>query len=245
MFVSATTLQTDKITTHVPILDWLLEGGLLTGLLTVIHSNQGARSLKPLLIRFLEHHLATGAVVIDAANQFPAIELAKRARQQGQNPLDTLSRIQILRPFNYHQVGLSVKLLESVVADHPSRTLLILGLPDIYQTAEAAQNLEYDRRKPTFALLELNQAVRQILNLTMKYNLVTVVTASKAPNSSYKPLGGSFLRASAGIIIHIRKDASRTQYILDKHPFLPPRIFSKPHHARLKTLTHILRDRTG
>ncbi|MHA2232654.1 MAG: hypothetical protein ACXAB4_09200, partial [Candidatus Hodarchaeales archaeon] len=127
--VPATTLDTTRIATHIPVLDRLLDGGLLPGLLTVIHSNNGARSLKSLIIRLLKQS-REGAVVIDATNQFPAISLARWARQQRKKPQEVLSKFKVLRPFNYHQcTEAALKYLEIEVQNHPSRLLVVLGCP--------------------------------------------------------------------------------------------------------------------
>lgn len=225
--VPATTLDTTRIATHIPVLDRLLDGGLLPGLLTVIHSNYGARSLKNLIIRLLKQ-CCDGAVVIDASNQFPAISLARWARQKRKKPHEVLSKFKVLRPFNYHQcTEAALKYLEIEVQNHPSRLLVVLGCPDIYLSDEAAKNLSYDQRKPTFALLELHQTLRTIQSVTMKYGLGTILTTGRALNSRDKPLGGPFLRASAGIVIRVKQEGIQTDYILDKHPFLPPREISQ------------------
>ncbi|MFQ5979869.1 MAG: hypothetical protein ACE5OZ_17195 [Candidatus Heimdallarchaeota archaeon] len=231
--VSATTLYpTAKIATHVSVLDRLLDGGLLPGLLTVIHSNHGARSLKNLIIRLLKQG-REGAVIIDATNQFPAIQLARWARQQRKKPQAVLSKFKILRPFNYHQcTEAALKYLEKEVQNHPSQLLLILGCPDIYLSDEAAKNLSYDQRTPTFALLELHQALRTIQSVTMKYGLGTILTTGRAPGSLDKPLGGPFLRASAGIIIRVEQVGIDVEYTLDKHPFLASRKIAQKKQAR-------------
>ncbi len=236
--VPATTLHTAKMPTRVPILDRLLDGGLLPGLLTIIHSNHGAHSLKNLIGRLLEEYAHEGAVVIDGTNQFPAIRLARWARQQRKKPQEVLSKFKVLRPFNYHQcTEAATKYLETEVQNHPSRLLLVLGCPDIYLSDEAAKNLSYDQREATFALLELHQALRTIQSLTMKYGLCTIITAG----SIYRhPLGGPYLRTSAGVVIRCHQGASHWEYTLDQHPFLPPRSISQPLISKKTTRSSLL-----
>ena len=224
-------------------LDALLsEPFLLAGCLTLLHGpDKPSRAyIIQLFISLMLKYYTQGVVFIDCTNVFPAYELIEAAI--GKYPLIDpqlpIRAIQLSRSFNYHQATETIKEnLEPLLRDGfnynvtnalaeiqqtnfvKPKIVIVAGLPDLYLNQESAQYLSYDDRPPWWSIFELQEAIGHLRSLTLKYNCITLISASTAPKSKTKSLGGKYLNQSAAIIIKLATEGMAIYGELVKHPF--------------------------
>lgn len=218
-FISAGELH--KQNTFLPTgtdLDNLIQG-LPQGMITLIHSPQGPRIFRNFLQTILFRHYALNPLVIDATNSLPVHALVNHARKKRIPHKTILERIRICRTFAFHQVNSAIQGLDHALKEKPTSLVIILGLPSQYLSHEASQYLSYDDRSPTFSILELMKALGFLKSLVLSQNLFALVTTARSPLSFTKPLGGSFVRHSAGVIIHLERIGEELVWTLQEHPF--------------------------
>ena len=171
-----------------------------------------------LTVTLLTNNPSVDLAFVDGANLFPYFEISHEARKQGLDPLGILDRIQLSRAFNYHQMTeiLYTKLPQLIDTNPRVRIALVPQISSLYLSKEALQYLEYDKLTSTSSILELTQAIGKLKSLSLQYDLVGITTAEKAPHSSYKALGGTFLSHSATDIIQVAvaPDSNRQNYTL-------------------------------
>lgn len=233
-------------------LDLLLgEPFLLQRTPTLIHTADkvGNTYIRQLMIQLILHYYNEGVVFIDCTNVFPVTEVLEATEEQMPDidPQLPLRAVQVARAFNYHQA--TEVLTEALPRlceegfrfttephywldpffDPPTRHIatprlvIVAGLPDLYLSQEATQYLGYDGRSEWYSILELQKAVGALKALAMRHNFVPIITASTAPKSYVKALGGSYLTHSAGVVASVRREGRALYGHLLKHPFSPPR----------------------
>jgi hypothetical protein len=142
---------------------------------------------------------------VDGANIFPYFEISVESKSRGIDPFLILDRIQLSRAFNYHQVTeILTKQLPKLIEEKPEiRFVLIPQISSLHLSEEAAQYLTYDKQPVIASLFELTSALGVLKQLSMRYDLVGIVTAANAPYSKQKALGGTYLAHTATTIIHV------------------------------------------
>ncbi|MFX0095877.1 MAG: hypothetical protein ACFFBD_29330 [Candidatus Hodarchaeota archaeon] len=212
-------------------LDELMPKGVPAGSLALIQGNIPHKLLRSLVthlvVGLLTTHPAFDIAFVDGANLFPYYEIAEECRRRGKNPLNLLGKISLARAFNFHQMTeILINNIPQLLDENP-RVCIIL-VPQIsshYFSKEAIQYLQYDNLTiGESSLLELNQAMGKLKSLILKNGLLGIMTASSAPFSHQKPLGGTYLTHSACPIIRVaavrssvRKDHSLV-FTLQKDP---------------------------
>lgn len=228
-------------------LDFLLpEPYLLTGCLTIVHmSDKPSRTFAiQFFIQLILKYYKQGVVFIDCTNIFPAYELIEATLENDPSidPQLPIRAVQLSRSFNYHQTTETVKeqlepllrdgfnyKLTNEFSDEPEivfvkpKIVIVAGLPDLYLNKESAQYLEYDNRPAWWSIFELQETIGYLRSLTLKYNCITIISASTDPLSKIKPLGGRYLGHSASIIIKIATEGMALYGHLIKHPFVAPK----------------------
>jgi hypothetical protein len=203
-------------------LDDLLGGGLLPGLITVLHSSKGPKQFRPFLTHFLLQHYGRHPIIIDTVNQLPILQLVQ-ATDRRRHHSQILRKLHIARAFNYHQITEAITVhLRTEIQQTGSSIIILLGLAEQYLSDEAAQNLQYDRREPLFALNELAEALGVLKSLVLEHQLYCVVLTSLATRSHTKTLGGRFLGHCAGVIVQQREEQGETVWKLVEHPSRKP-----------------------
>ena len=96
-------------------------------------------------------------------------------------------------------------------------------MPDLYLNYESSQYLGYDGRPEWFSIFELQQTLGFLKSLALKYNLIPIITASTAPLSKLKPLGGSYLTHSSSSLIKLSSEGNGLYGEIIKHPFQKPK----------------------
>ncbi len=234
--------QVTKIPTFTSLDLLLQEPFLLSGALTLVHTSDkaGRGFIIQLFISLMLKYYEQGVIFIDCTNIFPAYEIIEATIEKKPliDPQLPIRAVQLSRSFNYHQTTETIKeQLEPLLRDGftynttnefsqiqetkfvKPKIIIVAGLPDLYLNAESAQYLEYDNRPSWWSILELQEAIGHLRSLTMKYNCVTVISASSDPLSKVKSLGGKYINQSSTVIIKLKTEGLALYGELIKHPF--------------------------
>ncbi|MHA1972594.1 MAG: hypothetical protein ACTSW1_06365 [Candidatus Hodarchaeales archaeon] len=180
------------------------------GSITLFHGELSNREVRRLITRLVvsiivKNKMNLRMAFVDGANVFPFFEIGEKARKKRLDPLFVLDRIHLARAFNYHQVTeIITKQLPKLVEEKQINVVMIPQVSSQFLSDEAKQYLQYDRRHVTSSLTELTQALGVLKSLALRYNLVSIMTASTAPNSKVKALGGTYLAHICSSIVQVK-----------------------------------------
>ncbi|MHA1227796.1 MAG: hypothetical protein ACTSPV_13700 [Candidatus Hodarchaeales archaeon] len=183
---------------------------LYPGSITLFHGNFSNKTIRSLITQMVVSIIVSNTLTlrmafIDGANIFPFFEIGGKARKRKIDPLLVLDRIQLARAFNYHQVTeIITRQLPELIRKKQINMVMIPQISSQFLSDEAKQYLQYDRRPVTSSLTELTQALGVLKSLALRYNLVVIMTASTAPNSKSKALGGTYLAHICSSIVHVQ-----------------------------------------
>ncbi len=222
-FETADQLIRRTVSTGIPMLDELLDGGLEYGL---VHLFYGDRKLHRDILKIAVHSqlpyerggMESPCIIIDSTNMIDIDVMTDHALELGLEPEKVMDRIFITRAFNSSQTyDLVMNQLEQFFEQVPARLLIVTGLPNLYleegMTGEKLQQLAHmSTRLKTF---------------TLSRGIVTVITAPITDKSSSTPAGGRALTSNAQIHIQVIESRAHVKYTLRKHPSSPVRHASK------------------
>ncbi|WP_455141734.1 hypothetical protein [Candidatus Hodarchaeum mangrovi] len=236
----------------IPSLDALTR--LYPGSVVLFQGDLSTSGFRTLVTRLTLSLLLTNShsqmAFIDGANLFPFFEIGEGARRHQTDPLLVLDRIQLARAFNFHQV---TEIITNHLPDLIRRKQInIIMIPQIsahYLSKEALQYQEYDKRPATSSLTELNASLGVLKSLALQYDLVIIMTATNAPQSRYKALGGTYLAHSVTNIIRVDHSAPNRKEVqfsfeLLKDPERPVsqvEVVDPLEERQLMSLTHFWR----
>ena len=198
----------------IPSLDTLIR--LYPGSILLFQGNLSTSGFRALVTRLTVSLLLTNShsqmAFIDGANLFPFFEISESARHHQTDPLLLLDRIQLARAFNFHQVTeIITSYLPNLIRQKQINIIMIPQISAHYLSKEALQYQEYDKRPATSSLTELTASLGVLKSLALQYDLVIIMTATSAPQSRYKALGGTYLAHSATNIIRVDHSAPNRQ----------------------------------
>ncbi len=205
--------------TDIREIDELLGGGFEQGLFYLLY---GDGDVHQLLLRLAvraqlpKTHggLNTPVVMIDGANRFNPYTIAHVATECGLSSVKVLENINIVRAFNQTMMNETIReKLEEIVTRLKAKVILITGLAT-HMIAEVQDKSE---------IKTLTHEAVTIRNIAMKNNTIAIVSTPLAPNSEWKPSGGTALQHAAQVHIAVRTQKKRTVYYLMKHPSIPQR----------------------
>ncbi|MFX1535046.1 MAG: hypothetical protein ACFFDI_12545 [Promethearchaeota archaeon] len=252
-FISAWDLrQQQRFKFGLPSLDKLIGDGVPAGCLALIQGELPRSVLRSLITKLTVGLLLVNSkfniAFVDGANLFPYYEISIEVRKRGYDPLAILDRIQLARAFNFHQITevLINNLPRLIRNNHAIRIIMVPQISSHYFSKEALQYLQYDNLSvEASSLLELTQSVGILKSLVLQYNLLGIMTASSAPHSCHKPLGGTYLAHSACPIIRaeVTPNSTREDYslifTLQKDLSKPAMQVSLPNELKKQKKQHI------
>ncbi|MBN2230535.1 MAG: hypothetical protein JW779_13185 [Candidatus Thorarchaeota archaeon] len=203
--------------TGVIALDTLLQGGYEQGL---VHLFYGAPSFQEDLLRAAvwaqvsksRGGLESPVIMIDSSNMIDTTRLTEYAFEYELEIESVMDHIFISRAFNSSQTyDLLTNHLEEFLERIPARMLLVPGLPDLFV------NEGLDSTKTQ----QLTHLASLLMAITMRYNLVTLVSTKAINTREQFPAVGRSLASNAQIHILIEQTPMRVLYTLTKHPSLP------------------------
>lgn len=239
--------QQSNLLTNTKLDKLLQSSGLLAGCLNILYTNFSAGKVffTELMMNLMLKFHSKGIIFIDCLNSFPAYELVKATTFNSSfhdyDPHLVLKNIQLSRSFNYHQAneiitkhlieifqeGIPIITLnsdgEKNIKKKMPRLIIVNGLADLFLSKESADYSRQDNRPEWWPIHELQNTVGKLKAIAIEYQCIVLITGSLAPKSTKKPLGGTYFRHSAGILIHLRKMENRLVADLIKHPFLAPK----------------------
>jgi RecA/RadA recombinase len=158
--------------------------------------------------------LNSSVVLIDGANRFNPYTVAHIAAEYGLSSVKVLENINIVRAFNQTMMNETIQeKLAMIVARVKAKVVLITGL---------ATHLIAERQHESEIKTLTHEAVT-IRNIAMKHNAMVIASTPLAPNSEWKPSGGTALQHAAQVHIAAKTHKKRITYYLMKHPSIPQR----------------------
>jgi RecA/RadA recombinase len=222
-FITADKLVRARVEMGIRHIDVMLGGGLEAG---IMHLFYGDRCLHEDLLRFAvkaqmaseKGGLASPVIIIDSANVIKIDRLANYALEMEEEPEKVLDRIYISRAFNSSQTyDLIMHQIDDFFSRIPARTLLVTGLPELYlQEGIDGQGLQ-----------EIGHMASKLKNLTIRRELITLVSTPSAEGRLTTPAGGNALASAAQVHIMVEEHKSYVMYTLAKHPQYPVRRVKK------------------
>lgn len=210
--------------TGIPTLDRLLDGGYETGLVYLFYGN---KQINNDLLRSAVHSqlpvakggFSSPSIVIDSSNIVDIVRLRDYAFEFGLEPESVMDVIYISRAFNASQTfDLVINHLDGFIESIPAKLLILPGLVDLF--IQEGLNSEMMR--------QITHMAARINAVTMKYDLVTLVSTGEPVNHKKNPPVGKALASAAQVHIFVEQTPMRIVYHLAKHPSLPSRIESQP-----------------
>lgn len=242
-FQTADRLVRRSMKTGVRPLDTVLAGGLEFGL---VHLLYGDSVLHRDVLRTAVHAqlppgrggAGTTTVIIDSANIIDTAEITDMAFEEEMEPEDVMDRIYVSRAFNSAQTyELVMNRAEEYLDMVSARLLIVAGLPQLYiqegMTGEGAQ--------------EMAHMATKLMTMTLRRQVITVVTAPRSEKGKHLPAGGTALASCAQVHVHIEESRAYIHYTLTKHPQYPVRrasVMKTPVFRTALPLTYFL-DRGG
>ncbi|MHA1917250.1 MAG: hypothetical protein ACTSUV_02925 [Candidatus Ranarchaeia archaeon] len=211
--------NTPKLKTNITEFNELLGGGFEKGLFYLIY---GERFITKLLISLLVNAqlpntyggINTSVVMIDGENSFNPYSIAHLAAEKGLSPTKALENIQIVRVFNQVMMEETIlKNLSEIVEKKKSKLILVTGLA----THLLAEGYKIKDAK------KMTQEAITLRNIAMRNNAIVVASTPKAPNSDWKPSGGTALQHTAQVHVAVVRRKNLTEFFLMKHPSIPNR----------------------
>ncbi len=215
-FRTADDLVRTIVSTGVPALDRLLEGGYECGLM---HLFYGQSSFHDDLLRAAvwaqvpkrKGGLESPAIIIDSSNMIDTLKLADYASEYEMNIEEVMENIFISRAFNSSQTyDLIINHLDEFLDRVPARMLLVPGLPDLF----TSEGLDAVRTQ------QITHVASRLMVKTLEHELVTLVSTKTPPPPRGLPPVGKALASTAQIHILVEQTPMRTVYTLTKHPSL-------------------------
>ena len=222
-FYTADMIIRRMVQTGIKAVDSLLGGGLETGLM---HLFYGDRSLHNDLLRIAvqvqlpkkRKGINSPVIIVDSANIIKIDKLTDYSFEIGLEPEEVMDNIHISRAFNSSQTyDLVMNQLEQFLNRVPARLLIIAGLPDLY----IKEGVTGD------GLQQLSHMASRLMTLTLKRDIVTLVSAPSSDRNRELPAGGKTLSSCAQIHVHVTESKSYFKYTLAKHPQYPVRRTSR------------------
>ncbi len=215
-FRTADTLVRTLVSTGVPALDRLLEGGYECGLM---HLFYGQSSFHDDLLRAAvwaqvpkkRGGLGSPVIIIDSSNMIDTLKLADYASEYEMNIEEVMGNIFISRAFNSSQTyDLLINHIDEFLERVPAKMLIVPGLPDLF----ASEGLDANRAQ------QITHVAARLMVKTLEHDLITLVsTRSSQPPSGLPPVGRA-LASNAQVHILVEQTPMRIVYTLTKHPSL-------------------------
>ncbi|MFW9960723.1 MAG: hypothetical protein ACFFDV_06890 [Candidatus Thorarchaeota archaeon] len=215
-FRTADTLVRTLVSTGVPALDRLLEGGYEYGLM---HLFYGQSSFHDDFLRAAvwsqvpkkRGGLGSPVIIIDSSNMIDTLKLADYASEYEMNVEEIMEKIFISRAFNSSQTyDLLINHLDEFLERVPAKMLIVPGLPDLF----ASEGLDANRTQ------QITHVAARLMAKTLEHELITLVSTRSSQTPSRLPPVGRALASNAQIHILVEQTPMRIVYTLAKHPSL-------------------------
>lgn len=175
---------------------------------------------------FSKKHHKRGAkytLYCDTENTFRPERIRELSHLKGLNYNSVLKSIEVSKILSNSTLLMSIKKAERKIKKHSIRIMIVDTINNHFRSERGNKGRSFNNLKQDF--LEILQI---ILNLTVKYNLITVLTSQVAPNfikgAPIKdlPVGAQYLNHFFSEIIYLkRKDENKCYAHLVDSSFLP------------------------
>lgn len=216
-FRTADNLVRTVVSTGVPALNRLLEGGYECGLMYLFYGQSPfhddlLRAAVWAQVSKKRGGLESPVIIIDSSNMIDTLKLADYASEYEMNIEEVMENIFISRAFNSSQTyDLLINHFDEFLDRVPARMLLVPGLPDLF----ASEGLDADRTQ------QITHVAARLMAKTLEHELITLVSTKSPPPPRGSPPVGRALASNAQVHILIEQTPMRTVYTLTKHPSLP------------------------
>jgi len=202
-----------KISTGTAAMDWLLEGGYETGVITTIYGPPGCGKTNLCLI-CLTHNFEKKVIYIDTEGSFSV----SRIKQLTDNYEEILNNVIVLTPTNFSEQKKVFDKLKNILS---SKIGLII-VDSIAMLYRLEIGITKDGQKVN---RELGVQLVHLIQIARKLNIPVILTnqvySDFEDKTKVNMVGGDVLRYASKCLIELQKTSKGKKAILRKHRSLP------------------------